>query len=664
MIHTGNVPDGTQALPDFDGLTIRLVERLPDDPRKGFGVFRESDGDTKQPNNLYVTLSHCWGQSQPYTLRQETADALKKGIEIGKLPKTFRDAVTFASQLRNVGWIWIDSLCIYQGNTEMAKKDWLHEAALMQRVYQGSYLNISATAASNCDKGLYSERDYRTLWENEVSLNVNGIPGLALHKGEHHRDGAVSTLRATEESTGLSFFKWFMQLFRSATPELRNQGEHTAEMGWGAKNPFTSALREPEGLRRCVLIDTSHWDNLVNKAPVNVRAWVLQERLLAPRVLHFCKGSIAWECSGFTRAEGQPTGVPRFQLQHDRILPEVPLKGFDPFDHGKALRSIRLGQAIDPDLHMPEKDLYGFELWARLVEMYSRMHLTMAKDKLIALSGIAQLMSTTIFGSKENPARYVAGLWYKYLESQLLWRVEPTFVRANRTFHHPSRRLGDFRVPSFSWASVDAQNRADAQPGSGITYGEVTDRDLLINFEEAPSGVVMKQQTENAFDLLDCGHSIMVRGKLRKICLSKGQRGRFYWRLLERNGVFPDIEEEKHGNVYLDAPDDDDRHHKIFDSDNVYCLPAAFSPRSEAKETKYIICLILQQATSDDDRVRDLEPTQQDGTFRRIGLTKLSSWGDKLTYANILEPHPSDAGLPQWPHGFDDKTKRHLIRII
>lgn len=612
------------ALQDFDKPMVKLVERLPDDPRKGFDVFRECSayGHTNQANNLYVTLSHCWGQSQPYTLRQETADALKKGIEIWKLPKTFRDAITFASQLSNVGWIWIDSLCIYQGNTDTAKKDWLHEAALMQRVYQESYLNISATAALHSEMGLYSERDYRALWENEVSLNVDGIPGLALHKEEH-----------------------------------------TAQIGWGRKSPFASALPKPEGLRRCILIDTSHWDNLVNKAPANVRAWVLQERLLAPRVLHFCKGTIAWECSGFTRAEGHPTGVPRFQLQHDRILSDVPLKGFDPFEHGRVLRSIRLGETIEPDPHMPEKDLYGFELWARLVEMYSRMNLTMAKDKLIALSGIAQFMSTTILGSKENPARYVAGLWYKYLESQLLWRVEPTFVRANRTFRHPSRRLEGFRVPSFSWASVDAQNGVGDQPGSGITYGEVTDRDLLINFEEEPSGIVIRQQTGYDFDFLDCDHFIMLRGKLRKIWLSKGKRGRFYWRLLERNDIFSGIDEEKHTNVYLDAPDDDDRLHKIFDSDNVYCLPAAFGPRSEAKQSKYIFCLILQQADLY-DQVRDLNRTEQKGTFRRIGLTKLSSWGDKHTYEHILTPHASDAELPQWPRGFDDKTKRHLIRII
>ncbi|KAG6355369.1 hypothetical protein INS49_003331 [Diaporthe citri] len=672
--YTGNAPSQEQTLRDLNKTTVRLVERPPNDVRHGRDVFGETVENDKQPNNLYVTLSHCWGPDPThYTLTPKTEGELKAGIEIQKLPQTFRDAVNFASQLHNVGWIWIDSLCIYQRrlgaseeDNKVAEKDWLHEAALMQRVYQESYLNVSATAASNSDEGLYSERDYRNLWENEVSLKVDGIPGLALHDEEHNHNEEVSTVRPKNGHVGSSFWKWFTRLFHAPTPESLEEAEPVAKpvakIDWGGEKPLTMALPEPEGLRRCVIIDTSHWEDLVNRAPVNVRAWVLQERLLAPRVLHFCKGSIAWECGQFTRAEGHPTGLPRFQLQHDRILPEVPLKGLDPFKHGKELRRIRLGDSKEPDPEMPEKDLYGFELWARVVEMYSRMNLTISKDKLIALSGIAQLMSTNILGSKEVPARYVAGLWYKYLESQLLWRVEPIFKRHNQTFHQPSGRPETFRAPSFSWASVDAQYGIDDQPGNGITYGEVTDQDLLIDLQKGENDVVIKTQTENEFGLVDWGH-IMLYGKLRKIRLSRGERGRFYWQIVDRNLVCPNIDKERHHNVYLDAPDDDDKRQRIFKSHDVYCLPAARGPRSEDKESKYIICLILQQA-ADDDQVKDLTPLEKKGTFRRVGLTKLSGWGDKLTYEHILTPHAGDVYLPQWPHAFDTTTNRHLVRII
>ncbi|KAG8161063.1 hypothetical protein KVR01_009327 [Diaporthe batatas] len=668
MQYTGKVLDGRETLEDLDKVTVKLVERPRTDARNGLDVFSEVAGHSNQPNNLYVTLSHCWGQVQPLRLEPNTYAQLKNGIEIEKLPKTFRDAITFASQLHNVGWIWIDSLCIYQSGPGF-EKDWLHEAALMQRVYRESYLNISATAASNSDVGLYTERDCRSLWEDEVNLKVDGIPGLALHEEKHIHDRKGAIVRPQGGSAGPSFWKWFVQLFSGPKQTIGKQAEPVAKIDWGGEKPLTLALPEPEGLRRCVIIDISHWDNLVNKAPVNVRAWVLQERLLAPRVLHFCKGSIAWECGGFTRAEGHPTGLPRFGLQHDKILPEVPLKGLNPFTHGKELRRIRLGDAKEPDPHIPEKYLYGFELWARVVEMYSKMNLTLPKDKLIALYGIAQLMSTTIFGSEGKPATYVAGLWRKYLESQLLWRVEPIFIRHNRSFHQPGRRPEKFRAPSFSWASVDAQNGLNDLPSNGITYGEVTDRDLLIEVGTGDSEVFIESETDNSFGLVTGGY-IMVRGKLRRIELSRGDPGRFYWRLLDRNGICQnndccksrEIDREKHYNVYLDAPTDDQRR-GIFDSEKVYCLPAAVGPRSEDNDSKYIVCLVLQQA-DDDEQVKHLKLSERRATFRRIGLTKLSGWGDKLTYKHILDYHQKDRGLPHWPHSFDLATKRHLIRII
>lgn len=68
---------------------------------------------------------------------------------------TLDAAVRFALRLDDsVHYIWIDSLCIIQGDPD----DWLKESALMQKVYRNSFLNISATAAENSGDGLYSER--------------------------------------------------------------------------------------------------------------------------------------------------------------------------------------------------------------------------------------------------------------------------------------------------------------------------------------------------------------------------------------------------------------------------------------------------------------------------------------------------------------------------
>lgn len=653
--HTGSLTNGTQKVQHPRNI-VKLVERVRDDPHNGVYVFGEDSSRSSLPNNLYTTLSHCWGQSQHYTLTADTAIDLKNGIDVERLPKTFRDAITFAAQIQNVGWIWIDSLCIYQGGGPESEKDWLHEAALMQRVYQESYLNISATASSNSSMGLYWERDCSSLWETEVNVNVDGIPGLTSHETTREQNGDTTTVCEF-------VYQWFVGLFQRPMEDEVKEAEPGVKMASRCEKPLLPlAAPELQGLRRCILIDTSYWDNLVNKAPVNTRAWVLQERLLAPRVLHFCKGSIAWECGGFTRAEGHPIDIPKFNLQQDKVLSEISFKGLDPLQHGKSLRNLRLRDYKEPDPHIPERDLYGFELWAHVVEMYSRLNLTMTKDKLVALSGIAQLMATKVLGTQENPTRYVAGLWYKYLESQLLWRLEPTFIKHNRTFHHCARRPQEFRAPSFSWASIDAQGGHNDRPGNGIIYGEVTDRDILIEVGEGENDVLIKHKTDNEFGIVTGGH-IMVFGKLRRIRLSRGARGMFHWRLLDRGNVCPKLDKEKHCNVYLDAPNDDDRLHGIFESDNVYCLPAARGPRTEDEQSKSMFCLILQQAVGD-DQVKDLDIAEQKGTFRRIGMTKLSVWGDKHAFEHILKPHATDQMLPHWPHGFDEATNRHLIRII
>jgi hypothetical protein len=88
------------------------------------------------------------------------------------------------------------------------------------------------------------------------------------------------------------------------------------------------------------------------------------------------------------------------------------------------------------------------ESWKRVTERYSRTGLTNESDKLIALAGIAELLSREIGGL------YVAGMWEKYLASQLLWRVDPIYE--NGQLSNPSQRPTSYRAPSFSWVAVDA----------------------------------------------------------------------------------------------------------------------------------------------------------------------------------------------------------------
>ncbi|KAF2794774.1 hypothetical protein K505DRAFT_226052, partial [Melanomma pulvis-pyrius CBS 109.77] len=106
----------------------------------------------------YVTLSHCWGTKANSQLKLTSAniDSFKEGIKMSSLPKTFREAIEFASRLPQVGYIWIDSLCIKQGFQD--RDDWLIQSARMDKVYSESFINISATASSSSDEGLFYSR--------------------------------------------------------------------------------------------------------------------------------------------------------------------------------------------------------------------------------------------------------------------------------------------------------------------------------------------------------------------------------------------------------------------------------------------------------------------------------------------------------------------------
>jgi hypothetical protein len=524
---------------DVDGVKIKLIEG------------EASLSALKRKNNArYVTLSHCWGSPKEgfLTLTAQNEKTLKEdGIEMRRFPKTFRDAILFASRLDKVGYIWIDSLCIMQKSSspgadeQASEKDWLEQSRTMDRVYAGSYLNISATASSNSNEGLFRSRSPEFLWGDEVLLK------------------------------------------------------------WGSRDG--SSL---DSLTRCTINDVSFWEDLVEQAPVNQRGWVLQERMMSPRVLHFCKDQIAWECREFQHAEGYPEYLPTWKTRLSDIVDEGLFKGLSKAD-GERLREIRLKGFQDPDNNLA--DLYVFELWKRVVEVYSQTVLSHPRDKLIALSGIAKQFSEMFFGSSEW--EYVAGMWAKprYLESQLLWQVESVYkdgVSENRSKRYP------MRAPSFSWASLDAPQ--------GIIYADTTDygedRQQQLFFEIQKHDIVLADQ-RNQFGMLEQGGRIWLKARyLVRIEMHRNLSSPFSysWRLYDPE------EKPLNGRQTLDVPsvnfDSPESDLNTVVERELYCMPAAFGPRTVKDSDRALVCFLLELQTGKEDGSR---------SFRRFGLTKLSN---------------------------------------
>jgi len=107
--------------------------------------------DNVQPER-YGCLSHCWGDGKELckTTVQNRTCHVEAGILIEKLPKTYRDAVIMCKKL-GIGYLWIDSLCILQGD----KEDWEKQASRMSDVYENAYVTIAAVGAQDASQGLF-----------------------------------------------------------------------------------------------------------------------------------------------------------------------------------------------------------------------------------------------------------------------------------------------------------------------------------------------------------------------------------------------------------------------------------------------------------------------------------------------------------------------------
>lgn len=130
----------------------------------------------------------------------------------------------------------------------------------------------------------------------------------------------------------------------------------------------------------------------VENSPLGKRGWVLQERLLSPRVVHFASDQLYWECCFHTDAEFTHLGT-------EAISSTKALPLHDDLHSNASMHNVHLTQ---------ENLRYSriHESWTKLVTRYSRCELTVTSDKLAAISGLAQ---RTCRQFRMDPSDYVAG---------------------------------------------------------------------------------------------------------------------------------------------------------------------------------------------------------------------------------------------------------------
>jgi hypothetical protein len=127
------------------------------------------------------------------------------------------------------------------------------------------------------------------------------------------------------------------------------------------------------------------------------RAWCLQEQILAKIIVHFTGSEMIWECLEDVQCECN--GVNQYK--------------------GNAMESLRtyrgiLRKAAWNELRKSPIRKQVLAAWWSCVEQYSVRSLTDFRDKLPAISRLAQEMPTGILGN------YSAGIWEYDLPTGLL----------------------------------------------------------------------------------------------------------------------------------------------------------------------------------------------------------------------------------------------------
>lgn len=157
---------------------------------------------------------------------------------------------------------------------------------------------------------------------------------------------------------------------------------------------------------------------------LSTRGWVFQERLLAPRTVHFSRGETAWEC---------------------RALCDCECSVVSP-------RTVRTGSVVKRFLIGGEGGAGMGETWRReVVPAYTRLDLTVVTDRLPALEGLARAM--------RGGGGYLWGLWRETLGRDLLWRTEGGGKKGEV--------LPEGYAPTWSWGSVVGQVMYDEEEEGG-----------------------------------------------------------------------------------------------------------------------------------------------------------------------------------------------------
>lgn len=317
-------------------------------------------------------------------------------------------------------------------------------------------------------------------------------------------------------------------------------------------------------------------EEALQQSKLETRAWCLQERLLAPRILHVAPGQLHWECRTYVMSETTP----------NQPLENDPGQASRPFT-ATSKRPAALAKKVD-DHHAH---------WLELVAGYSSRDLTKPSDRLPAISGLAEKAKREL-----GLGIYAYGLWLDDMPAGLLWRCEPRRQRSGEG--EGGKKESDMPVsPTWSWAS---SRNAVQYPTLDDGFAHLpTKSDMVLKRRHPDDTRVYRDASAGSLSILG-----MIKRGSCKVTTKSPALGEAVFKasgsLLSDGGLA----------CFLDAGEEPV-------PKGCYCLligvfEQVSKPKQPSKGAQRSCYLILERAQDDDSPKTMLADTF--GIFRRIGM--------------------------------------------
>ncbi|OIW24578.1 HET-domain-containing protein, partial [Coniochaeta ligniaria NRRL 30616] len=279
-------------------LPTRLIEvGKAGDPKVQLRVTNPADTCS------WVALSHRWGPEPHFCTTVGNLDGHLNGIKVKAVSATFRDAVMVTRAL-GCRYLWIDSLCIAQGDGG----DFNEESKRMPQVYSGVYCVLAASRAANHYAGFLGPRRKKEV----VALRQGGQPCFYISENIDDFNGHV--LEGELNSRG-----WVLQEYALARRTVFFIDHQTYfECGQGVRCETMMTMRND----RAAFLGDPNFPQIIQKADQGEKILLYQD--LYERYSRL----------GLSNDFDRPVAIDGLQARILAVLRSTTKGGFGVFDEG------------------------------------------------------------------------------------------------------------------------------------------------------------------------------------------------------------------------------------------------------------------------------------------------------------------------------------------